>query len=149
MNFFDITEDDWFKYHNQLFLGFSMILQKMKIKKNGFVFLISSMHIKEPNVDMLLSTTYRTAFLSVFKALSKNTGIQNISYINIAPGPIKTDRLKSLVPDLEKLEKSLPMKRIGDPKEIGDFIKMIIDNNIKYLNGATINFDGGISNFLF
>ena len=89
----------------------------MKVKKEWICFLISSMHIKEPNVDMLLSTAYRTAFLSVFKALSKNSGSQNISYINIAPGPIKTDRLKSLVPDLERLEKSLPMKRIGDPRD--------------------------------
>ncbi|MFB5631635.1 MAG: short-chain dehydrogenase, partial [Nitrosopumilaceae archaeon] len=29
--FFSVTQDDWLKYHNQLFLGFCMILQKIKI----------------------------------------------------------------------------------------------------------------------
>jgi hypothetical protein len=33
--------------------------------------------------------------------------------------------------------------------EIGQFVKSIVENNIKYLTGATINFDGGLSNSLF
>ena len=41
------------------------------------------------------------------------------------------------------------MGKAGDPKEIGKFIKMIIENDIKYLNGVTINFDGGLSKNLF
>ena len=41
------------------------------------------------------------------------------------------------------------MKRAGNPKEIGDFIKSIIKYNIKYVNGQTINFDGGLSKYLF
>ena len=41
------------------------------------------------------------------------------------------------------------MGRLGKPKEIGDFVKSIISNNIKYLTGVTINFDGGKSNSLF
>ena len=47
--FFSVTEDDWLKYHNQLFLGFCMILQKIKINDGGYVFLITSSVIKEPN----------------------------------------------------------------------------------------------------
>ena len=50
---------------------------------------------------------------------------------------------------MEKFEKSLPMKRACDPSEIGRFIKAIINNDIKYLTGVTINFDGGLSNYLF
>ena len=41
------------------------------------------------------------------------------------------------------------MKRAGDPGEIGRFVRLIIENEIKYLNGVTINFDGGLSNNLF
>ena len=41
------------------------------------------------------------------------------------------------------------MKRLGKPQEIGDFIKAIIQNNIKYLSGVTINFDGANSNSIF
>ena len=39
--FSTITEDDWNKYHNQLFVGFCTILQKIKINNNGYIFLIS------------------------------------------------------------------------------------------------------------
>ena len=41
------------------------------------------------------------------------------------------------------------MKRLGEPEEIGNFVKSIIENNIKYLSGTTINFDGANSNSLF
>ena len=50
---------------------------------------------------------------------------------------------------MSEFEKSLPMKRAGKPDEIGNFVKSIIENDIKYLTGVTINFDGGLSNFLF
>jgi 3-oxoacyl-[acyl-carrier protein] reductase len=41
------------------------------------------------------------------------------------------------------------MKRLGEPKEIGNFVKGIIENNVKYLTGVTINFDGANSNYIF
>ncbi len=41
------------------------------------------------------------------------------------------------------------MKRLGEPKEIGNFVKSIIENNIKYLSGVVINFDGANSNYVF
>ena len=45
--------------------------------------------------------------------------------------------------------KSFPMKRVGRPKEIGDFVASIVRHDISYLSGVTINFDGGLSNHLF
>lgn len=147
--FFSITEEDWLKYHNQLFLGFCMILQKIKINDGGYVFLISSSVIKEPNEKLIISSAYRSAFASVFKILSKTFAEKNISFINIAPGPINTDRTKELIDDVKEYEKTLPMKRLGEPKEIGDFVKAIIENKIKYLSGVVINFDGAASNFVY
>ncbi len=74
---------------------------------------------------------------------------KNISCINIAPGPINTDRTKELIENVEEFKKSLPMKRLGEPEEIGNFVKSIIENKIKYLSGVVINFDGANSNFIF
>lgn len=148
-NFFSISEDEWIKYYNQLFLSFVLILQKLKINKNGYIFLISSSVIKEPLDNLVLSSPYRLAFSSILKTYSKLMAKNNISCINIAPGPIKTNRLKSLVKNLKEFEKQLPMKKAGSPDEIGKFISSIISNNIKYLSGVTINFDGSLSNSLF
>ena len=147
--FSTITEEDWKLYHNQLFLGFCTILQNIKINDGGYIFLISSNVIKEPNPKLIISSAYRAAFSEVFKILSKDYAQKNISCVNIAPGPINTDRTKELIENIEEYKKSLPMKRLGEPEEIGNFVKSIVDNKIKYLTGVTINFDGANSNYIF
>ena len=148
-SFSTISEEDWNKYHNQLFLGFCTILQKIKVNNGGYIFLISSNVIKEPNSKLVISSAYRAAFSEVFKVLSKEYAQNNISCINIAPGPINTDRTQELIENIKEFEKTLPMKRLGEPEEIGNFVKGIIQNNIKYLSGVTINFDGANSNHIF
>jgi 3-oxoacyl-[acyl-carrier protein] reductase len=148
-DFFDIKEDEWQHYHNQMFLGFCLILQNLKINEGGYIFLISSFNIKEPDPKLILSNAYRVAFSSVLKTLSTEFANRNVSCINIAPGPIKTDRLYSLVDDMDTFEATLPMGRAGRPEEIGTFVQSIVQNKIKYLTGVTINFDGGISRSLF
>ncbi len=147
--FSTITEDDWKLYHNQLFLGFCTILQNIKINDNGYIFLISSNVIKEPNPKLIISSAYRAAFSEVFKILSKEYAGKNISCVNIAPGPINTDRTQELIENVEEFKKSLPMKRLGEPEEIGNFVKAIIEYKIKYLSGVVINFDGANSNYVF
>ena len=147
--FLTITEEDWNRYHNQLFLGFVTILQNIKINDGGYIFLISSSVIKEPSAKLIISSAYRAAFAEVFKVLSKKYAEKNISCVNIAPGPINTDRTKELIDNIEEFEKTLPMKRLGEPEEIGNFVKAIIENNVKYLSGVTINFDGANSNYIF
>ena len=147
--FSTITEKDWNKYHNQLFLGFCTILQNIKVNHNGYIFLISSNVIKEPNSKLIISSAYRAAFSEVFKVLSKEYAQNNISCINIAPGPINTDRTQDLIENVKEFEKTLPMKRLGEPEEIGKFVKAIVENDIKYLSGVTINFDGANSNCIF
>ena len=147
--FSTITEEDWNKYHNQLFLGFCTILQNIKVNDGGYIFLISSNVIKEPNPKLIISSAYRAAFSEVFKVLSKEYAQNNISCINIAPGPINTDRTQELIENVEEFEKTLPMKRLGKPEEIGNFVKGIVENNIKYLSGVTINFDGANSSYVF
>jgi len=148
-SFLTITEEDWDKYHNQLFVGFCTILQNIKINYNGYIFLISSNVIKEPNSKLIISSAYRAAFSEVFKVLSKEYAQKNISCINIAPGPINTDRTQEIIEDVKEFEKTLPMKRLGKPEEIGNFVKGIIENNIKYLSGVTINFDGANSSSIY
>ncbi len=148
--FSDVLEKDWELYHNQLFLGFITILQNIKINDGGYIFLISSGVIKEPSSNLIISCAYRAAFSEVFKILSKDYAARNINCINIAPGPFDTDRVKELLLDgVEEFKKKLPMKRMGNPKEIGDFVKSIVQNEIKYLSGVTINFDGANSNYIF
>jgi 3-oxoacyl-[acyl-carrier protein] reductase len=145
--FSDVTEKEWQKYHNQLFLSFCLLLKNLKVRDGGYIFVITSGVIKEPNPRLVISSAYRLAFTVVFKLASKELAARKISCINIAPGLINTDRLRDLG-NTDELAKSMPMKRLGEPREIGDFVKAIIENKIKYLSGVTINFDGANSNFV-
>ncbi len=147
-DFYEITEDEWLKYYNQLFYSFVYMLQNIKVKDGGYIFLMSSFNIKEPDPKLIMSNCYRLAFTSIMKSLTKDFAKRNVSCINIAPGPIDTDRLRNLVDDVYELGKTLPMGRVGSTMEIGRFVKSIIENNIKYLTGVTINFDGGHSNYV-
>ncbi|MBT4057333.1 MAG: SDR family oxidoreductase [Thaumarchaeota archaeon] len=149
IEFAKITNEDWNKYHNQLFVGFCTLLQKIKVNDGGYIFVITSNVIKEPNSKLIISSAYRAAFSSVFKILSKEFASRNITMINIAPGPINTDRTKELVDNVGEYADSLPMKRLGEPQEIGNFVSSIVEKEIKYLSGAVINFDGSNSNFIF
>ena len=149
IEFGKITNEDWNKYHNQLFVGFCMLLQKIKVNDDGYIFAITSNVIKEPNAKLIISSAYRAAFSSVFKILSKDFASRNISMINIAPGPINTDRTKELVDNVGEYADSLPMQRLGEPEEIGNFVSSIVEKEIKYLSGVVINFDGSNRNYIF
>ncbi|MFA6408176.1 MAG: SDR family oxidoreductase [Candidatus Paceibacterota bacterium] len=145
-DFADITPEDWGKYHQQLFLSFVTLLQQIEVRDGGYIFIVSSHLVKEPKADMTLSVAYRVAAWAVLKALSKKFAARGVSCINIALGPILTDRLRDLTADLPALEAKLPMKRAGKPEEVGKFVGAIVNGNIKYLTGVSITLDGGMSN---
>lgn len=147
-DFFEITPEEWQKYHQQLFVSLMTLLQKVEVRDGGYIFLINSHLISEPTEKMTLSVAYRLASWVVLKALSKRFAARQVSCINIAMGPILTDRLRDLTTDLSALEQKLPMKRAGKPEEVGKFVRSIVEGDIKYLTGVSITFDGGLSNFV-
>ena len=150
IKFSQISEKEWLKYHNQLFLGFCVMLKSAKINDGGYIFLISSSVIKEPEPALVISSAYRAAFAEVLKIQSSDEyAPRDISCITIAPGPINTDRTRELVDDIEDFKSKLPMKRLGEPKEIGEFVASIVSRKIKYLSGVVINFDGARSRHVF
>ena len=126
-------------------MSFFLIIKHIKINKNGYIFYISSSIIKEPGESLVISSSLRSAMSSLLKSYSVLNSKNGISSINIAPGPFKTKRVKELVKNLKKFEKNLPTKKIGDPKEIGKFVQFVVKNNIKYISGSTIYFDGNLN----
>lgn len=145
MEFREITADHFATYHQQLFIGFATLLQQITVRDGGYIFLISSHLISEPSEKMILSASYRVASWAMIKALSKSFAHRQVSTINIALGPILTDRLIRLTGDLQHLEAGLPLKRAGSPDEVGKFVRSIVENDIKYLTGTSVAFDGGLS----
>lgn len=147
--FREVTQEEWLKYHNQLFLGFCLLMRDIMVRDGGYVFLISSSVIKEPAPRLVISGAYRSAFSSILKTISRELAGRGVSCVNIAPGPINTDRTRELVDDVEKFKSGLPMGRLGEPAEIGELVGAIVRNDIKYLAGAVIDFDGAASSHVF
>ncbi len=142
--FENLNKELWYKYFNQLFLSFCLILKNITINKNGYIFFISSSVTKEPNDKLIPSSSLRIAFSSVLKSLSKSYSKKGISVISIAPGPFKTGRVKDLVKNIKKFEKSLPTGKMGNPKEVGLLVNSIVKNKIRYISGSTIYLDGNL-----
>ena len=111
LDFKKISNKLWIKFFNQLFLSFSMILRDLKINDNGYIFLISSFHIREINPKLVISNSLRVGFWSLLKSISFELAKKNITCVNIAPGPIDTERLSSLNKDIPGLIKKLPLGR--------------------------------------
>tara|TARA_B100001057_G_scaffold497261_1_gene600917 strand:+ start:822 stop:1490 length:669 start_codon:yes stop_codon:yes gene_type:complete len=149
--FKSITKTEWIKYFNQLFLSFVLILQGIKVNKNGYVFSISSYVIREPDAMLTISNAYRIALTSIMKTYGIQNLKRNITTLNLALGPIYTDRLKELNKGSTKKQigKKLPLGRVGNPSEIGNLVKSIVKNKVKYLNTQTLFIDGGISKSLY
>jgi 3-oxoacyl-[acyl-carrier protein] reductase len=147
--FEEITSDDFAKYHQQLFLSFASILKGITVRDGGYIFLVSSHLISDPSEQMILSCSYRVASWAMLKALTKPLARRQVSCLNLALGPILTDRLRALTPDLAALEDRLPLKRAGNPQEVGAFVRSIVERDVKYLTGQSITLDGGLSNALF
>jgi 3-oxoacyl-[acyl-carrier protein] reductase len=72
LTFENINEKIWYKYFNQLFLSYCLILRDIKIKNSGYLFYISSSIIKEPSENLILSSSLRVGFSSVLKSLSRS-----------------------------------------------------------------------------
>ncbi len=109
----DITEEEWNKYHNQLFLGFCIMLQNIRIRDGGYVFLVSSGVVREPNADLVISSAYRAAFGEVLKVLSREYASREVSCITIAPGLISTDRTRRSVQECAGAQKVAPHGQDG------------------------------------
>ncbi len=148
LQFNNISNEVWIENFNKLFLSFANIVKDIGIKKNGYVFLISSYIIKQPTDELIISSSLRSGFSSLFKSLSIIYSKKNIKFINIAPGPIKTKRLINLIKKdgltINKFAKQLPGKKIPEASEIGKFVNFVVENKITSLNGNTITFDSNL-----
>lgn len=79
------------------------------------------------------------------KSVARELASRNINVNVIAPGYINTDMTKVL-PDKVKEEvlKTIPMKKIGEPKEIANLVLFLSSNLSNYITGQVINVDGGM-----
>ncbi|KFZ38115.1 3-ketoacyl-ACP reductase [Shewanella mangrovi] len=75
---------------------------------------------------------------------AKELARYQIRSLAIAPGVIATDMTAAMKPEaLQRLEKAVPVGRLGEAEEIANTVCFAIENS--YLNGRVIEIDGGLS----
>lgn len=162
---FSKKEED---YQNAFNLLFQIAVQTTLLalpymRQNGFgrIINVSSMTVKEPQDSLILSNTMRTALVSWFKSLSNAVAKDGITVNSVMTGLFDTDRLNSLMHNQasvtglsfdrvkENRIQSIPVKRLGDPKEYGYLVAFLASEYASFLTGASIPLDGGIAKTLF
>lgn len=74
---------------------------------------------------------------------AKELARYNIRSAAVAPGVIATDMTAAMKPEaLDRLEKQVPVGRLGQAEEIASTVRFIIEND--YVNGRVFEVDGGI-----
>jgi 3-oxoacyl-[acyl-carrier protein] reductase len=159
-NFLSVTADDWKRAIDQNFLSVvhlaKAVIPYMQRHRWGRIITITSVSVKLPIPDLILSNSVRSAVVGLVKSLSNEFGKDGILVNNVAPGYTATDRLKELagtraLADGVPVEKvyeqwaaDAPLKRLADPKEVADAIVWLASERASYITGQTIVVDGGI-----
>ena len=78
-------------------------------------------------------------------ALAQELAGKGVTVNTVSPGYIGTDMVKSIRPDvLEKIVGTIPMKRLGEPKEIAAIIAWLASEDGGYATGAEFSVNGGL-----
>ncbi len=154
-----LNEENWQTGFDQVLMSavrFSKaVLPSMKENKWGRIINITSLSVKQPVDNLMLSNTFRTGLTAFSKTLSNEMGQFNITVNNVAPGFTSTERLEELAniraeasettqaEELKIMGDSVPMKRIGQAEEIGAAVVFLASEQAGYITGTTIQVDGG------
>lgn len=131
------------------------VLPQMRKQKSGSILTVTSISIKEPIDNLILSNVMRSGVASLLKSLSIQLGPEGIRVNNLVPGLFGTERLNSLdlinsrewrmsVDEVRKINfGSIPLRRYGDPLEFGKAAAFLLSDAASYVNGETFIIDGG------
>lgn len=114
-------------------------------QKYGKIINISSVVGIAGNAGQCNYAASKAGVIGFSKSVARELASRNINVNVVAPGYINTDMTKNL-PDKVKEEiiKSIPMKKIGDPKEVANLVLFLSSNLSDYITGQVINLDGGM-----
>lgn len=131
-------------------------LPRLEASGRGRIVNITSISVLEPIPNLLLSNALRAAVTGMAKTLAGEVGEHGITVNNIAPGNILTDRIRQLeAPAAERagidLEERLrqvaaasPLRRMGQPAEVGALCAYLCSEQAGYITGQTIAIEGGM-----
>jgi len=131
------------------------VLPGMKERQWGRILNITSITVKQPVDNLMLSNSLRAAVTGFARTLANEVATYGITVNNILPGYTRTERMEELaraaseregISEAEasaKWEAEIPMKRLGEPREFAALAAFLMSERASYITGTSIPVDGG------
>ena len=131
------------------------VLPGMKERNWGRILNITSIAVKQPVENLMLSNSLRAAVTGFARTLANEVAAHGITVNNILPGYTRTERVKELAQaaaereDISaeaanaKWEAEIPMRRLGEPREFAALAAFLVSERASYITGTSIPVDGG------
>ncbi len=161
----DLTEEQWATAYEMTFQSAVRLIRgcvpSMRSRGGGAVVSVTSISVKQPIENLLLSNTMRAAVVGLVKTLARELAVDRIRLNAVAPGWIATDRLldlmrvraeregRKLEDVLEEGIREVPLGRFGEPREVADVIAFLLSERAGYLTGNIVQIDGGLYRGVF
>lgn len=120
------------------------VIPEMQAQKWGRVLAITSISVRQPIPDIILSNTARAGLTAFLKTTALEVAGDGVTVNSIQPGLHATARLGDLGANvIEELGKSVPVGQVGDSDDFGRVAAFLCSESAKYIVGAAIPVAGG------
>ena len=131
------------------------VLPGMKERRWGRILNITSIAVKQPVDNLILSNSLRAAVTGFARTLANEVATFGVTVNNIMPGYTRTERVEELAGMMAKeegitpaefvarWEKEIPMRRLGEPREFAALAAFLVSERASYITGTSIPVDGG------
>ncbi len=131
------------------------VLPGMKERGWGRILNITSIAVKQPVENLILSNSLRAGVTGFARTLANEVAAAGVTVNNILPGYTRTERVEELAVAMAekqgispaefkaKWEQEIPMKRLGEPREFAALAAFLVSERASYITGTSIQVDGG------
>ena len=132
-----------------------LVLPGMKERGWGRILNVTSIAVKQPVDNLMLSNSLRAAVTGFARTLANEVAAQHITVNNILPGYTRTERVEQLADAIAakegvtpsavkaRWEADIPMRRLGEPREFAALAAFLVSERASYITGSSIAVDGG------
>jgi 3-oxoacyl-[acyl-carrier protein] reductase len=130
-------------------------LPGMKERGWGRIVNITSIAVKQPVDNLILSNSVRAAVTGFARTLANEVAPFGVTVNNVMPGYTRTERLEDLagrvathkgLPHERRFDAwndEIPMRRLGEPRELAALVAFLASERASYITGQSIAVDGG------